>query len=407
MKILFVTNLYPKEYYGILANHSHNKLQRASDVFQWAIIDGLHKCKADFNIVSLPSLPAYPINYDRLQTPNGEIIYEGGEKGVMLSYCNLVVFKTSSICYRLKGYINKWIESNISSLSQEDIIILTYTPYVPYIKAIRYIKKKYPRIKSAAIVTDLVDNMLDFSSNRKFLKRIQCAIEAKQTKKLYHYIDKFILLTKAMEEKIPEAVGRDIVIEGIFSLSNSNSVSITKSSKRILLYTGTFEEFSGIRDLIDAFKHTKNPDIQLHLCGQGTLLKYVISQCESDSRIKYIGSVSHERAMLLQKQATILINPRKPNNGITRFSFPSKTMEYLASGTPMIGYKLEGIPNEYLEYLYIPNDLSIDSLSDLITETLILPQKILDEKAERAKMFILNNKTSQKQVEKIMDFLEN
>ena len=38
------------------------------------------------------------------------------------------------------------------------------------------------------------------------------------------------------------------------------------------------------------------------------------------------------------------VNPRQNNEEFTKYSFPSKTMEYLASGVPVVAYKLDGIP---------------------------------------------------------------
>ena len=404
MKLLFISSLYPKEYIEELKALARGLLQNASDVFQWAIVDGLVRCGVDFEVACLPSLPAYPLRYGKLYTPKGDVCYEDMKIGKMLGYCDLVVYKTISMRYHLQKHIIEWIRRNTPELYKGELVVFVYTPYVPYIDAIRRVKRIYPRIKVVAIVTDLVDDMLNFASNRTFLKQIQCGLELRKTKKLYRYIDKFVLLTKHMEEKIPEAIGANIVIEGIFAPVDYH-VPIKKENVRTLLYTGTFEEFAGVRDLVESFMQTKNKNFRLQLCGNGELVDYVKKQALKDSRIQYLGVVSHDEARRLQGEATLLINPRKPDEGITRYSFPSKTMEYLSSGTPMIGYKLEGIPMEYYEYMYTTDDLSIPGLSVLINSKLILPQSVLDEKAMRARMFILTNKTSEIQVRKILDFI--
>jgi len=113
---------------------------------------------------------------------------------------------------------------------------------------------------------------------------------------------------------------------------------------------------------------------------------------------KWLKSVTKQSAM-------VLINPRRPDGGITKYSFPSKTMEYLLSGTPMIGYKLEGIPEEYYSYYYTVNDLNESTLVNAMRDVMSKSQNELNQKARIAFNFIQENKTSKVQVPKIIDFL--
>ena len=249
---------------------------------------------------------------------------------------------------------------------------------------------------------------MNFSSNTSFLKKVQLTIQYYQTKKLYKDIDKFILLSKYMVEKIPEAKEKNIVVEGVakgvFNLKTKRNCSIEKK----LLYTGTIEEFAGVKILVDSFLLTQDPNYRLVLCGYGdeNLIDYIKQMSQKDSRIQFLGRVDREEAVRLQREATVLINPRQPNGAITKYSFPSKTMEYMTSGTPMIGYKLEGIPEEYYDNMYTIEDNKIETLAKCIDEVLSLSQTDLNEKARKAFEFIKNNKTSQMQVRKIIDFLE-
>ena len=148
-----------------------------------------------------------------------------------------------------------------------------------------------------------------------------------------------------------------------------------------------------------------NPNYRLIICGSGTLTPMIIDVSKKDPRIIYKGTLPREEVLALQKKSTLLVNPRKPNGGITRYSFPSKTVEYLSSGTPMIGYKLEGIPSEYYNYYYTIDDLSEETLVATIENVMSLPQSVLDEKARDAFEFIDNNKTAEKQVKRILDFI--
>ena len=158
--------------------------------------------------------------------------------------------------------------------------------------------------------------------------------------------------------------------------------------------------------LVDAFMLTTDSRFRLVLCGSGVLREYVEKAALSDKRIVYKGRVSHDEVVRLQRNSTMLINPRRPNGGITKYSFPSKTMEYMSSLTPMIGYHLEGIPEEYYQYMYTPKDLTQKSLAECINQTLSLPLSVLQEKADAAFKFVAENKNSVAQVQRMIDFLK-
>lgn len=174
-----------------------------------------------------------------------------------------------------------------------------------------------------------------------------------------------------------------------------------------MLYTGALAAHACINELVDAFMMTSNKNYRLVICGSGELATYINNKQKDDSRIIFKGLVSRDDAVYLQQNATAVINPRKPSISLTKYSFPSKTMEYLASGTPMIGYKLDGIPDEYDQYMYIVNGADTIDLAKTIDEVLSLNEIELQQKAEKASDFIQNNKNSKIQVKKIIDFLED
>ena len=407
MKILFVSGLYSRGSEELLNKMSCNRIQNAPNVFQWSIVSGMVENNCDFEVVSFPFLPSYPLKYKRLHTPDMPIVYNGRQIGRMIGYCALAGYKYLSIERKLSSYIENWIQCNKDMHSQ--LVVLTYTPHFAYINAINRAVKKcaYTKITVGSIITDLVDDMLNFVANRGPLKRIQCYIEKILTKKEYKHIDKFILLAKSMEEKIPESIGANIVVEGLAIPNAYKSKENVNRRDVIFLYTGSLDEFTCVKDLVDAFMMTTSHRYRLVICGDGALNSYVLQMSKKDERIKYLGIVSRDKSVALQQQATCLVNPRKPNGAITKYSFPSKTMEYMVSGTPMIGYRLEGVPSEYYEHMYIPSDMSNESLAQIMEYVAGLDQSILNDKANKANEFIECNKTAQKQVDKIIRFMQD
>lgn len=402
MKILFVSGLYPKECFNELRLNSKVPLQTSQDVFQWSLVDGLIKNHIEFECVSCPFLPAYPIRYKKRRTPKGFIRYEDEKIGSYLSYDNTIVVKQYSIYKLLQKHIKDWCEAN-KNIS--DLFILVYTTSSSYLGAALSVKENCPQVKVVNVVADLVDDAMNFEANRTFFKKIQYIIERRVVSNMYSYIDKYILLTKAMEEKIPDAKGKSMVMEGIYQYDDKNIFYEKDPYIKTLLYTGALENFSGVRDLVNAFTEIKNPNYRLIICGGGACEEYIRIKAKEDNRIIFQGTLPREDAIKLQRKVTALINPRRPNGGITKYSFPSKTMEYLASGTPMLGYRLEGIPIEYYDNYYVIEDLSLDGLKEAIIQVLDKNKVDLDAKAQKARLFILDNKNSKEQVKRIIDFI--
>ncbi len=409
MKLLFVSSLYPvilKEKLALNCRRGATLLNQV-DGLQWAILEGLVENGIDFKVISFPALGTYPLHFDRCFVPASDIVYKSRYYGTSLKYSALVVYKEWDIQRRLENYVKRWI-NELNVYNKEPLVVLVYTSVAMFVKPLVQLKRLFPNLFICCVVTDLIDDAMNFDSNRSFFKRIQIAQERKCQKNLYKSIDFFVLLSKAMEEKIPEAVGRNIVIEGIFGKHELPEAKNEKKDGKlkIVLYGGTLQEFSGIKELVDAFMLLKDENCCLIICGSGFCESYIKECIQKDCRIDYRGIISREELLLLQRKATLLVNPRKPTEDITRFSFPSKTIEYLSSGTPMLGYKLEGIPAEYYNYFYTVDDLTTQGLANKLQEILALSGEERRLMAENAKAFIFNEKTAKHQMGKLLNFLK-
>ena len=405
MKVIFLSGLYPKAIEGLLLeNCRNNYLQNAPNEFQWGIVDGLIQNKVSALILSCPFLGTYPLHFQLRRVPEYRASLSKEVQLVSIGYNAIMGLKPLSI----ERHIRKEIEAYITD-DNEDYFIIAYSTISYMLAPIIKIKASHQNVHLATIVTDLVDNALLFKDNQKFPKRFFINREIETIKEQYSHIDKFILLSAAMTEKIPAAIGKNKVLEGIWHESDiqaSQNLTDIKLDQKTILYAGTIQPFAGINDFVDAFVKTSNPNYRLIICGAGSSEAYIQQKVKEDSRIIFKGRQPHQYVIQLQRAATLVVNPRKPDEEITRYSFPSKTIEYLASGTPMMGYHLEGIPQEYYTYMFTPTDLSIEAMAQEIDKVLSLPKNILKEKGEKAQAFIQSEKNSKVQVEKILRFLQ-
>lgn len=405
MKVLFISGCYPENYYDALQRASKLPLQNAANTFQWAVINGLVENEVDVTVACSPFVASFPLRYKKIKTPHGPFLYQSRPIGECLSSTTLLGFKERSKARSLYKYAKNWCLKNCN---EDKLLVITYTPLSFFVEPIIKLKKNFKQIELVTIITDLIEDANNFALNRNFFKRISISIEKCKEHTAFHYIDKYILLTKAMIERIPEAIGKNIIIEGIY-LPSQTPVDYKKVEQSIktILYTGSLQKFAGIIELVDAFMKLNDPDYRLIICGIGECEDYIRDKGRIDNRIIYKGNLPRQEVLELQITSTLLINPRRPDNTITKYSFPSKTMEYLASGTPMIGYKLQGIPEEYYQYYYIIDDTADDGLFNTMKKCMQLSFNELNDKGKLAREFILSSKTAKQQVAKILQFVNN
>ena len=95
------------------------------------------------------------------------------------------------------------------------------------------------------------------------------------------------------------------------------------------------------------------------------------------------------------------------NELFTQYSFPSKTIEYMSTGTPVLMQQLPGMPQEYCNYIYLYEEDTEESLQQAIKNLTVQSKNILENKGLTAKRFIVENKNAKKQVQKIIESLIN
>ncbi len=118
-----------------------------------------------------------------------------------------------------------------------------------------------------------------------------------------------------------------------------------------------------------------------------------------------MGRVDNKEVVEKERQATLLVNPRPVNEEFTLYSFPSKNMEYMVSGTPVLTTRLPGMPEEYYNYVYTIGGEGAGAVTEALKKLLEKPQEELFKKGEAARRFVLNKKNNVLQAERIKRLL--
>ena len=176
---------------------------------------------------------------------------------------------------------------------------------------------------------------------------------------------------------------------------------------KYIMYAGKVSSTFGTDKLVSAFLASKLTDYSLVICGDGDFAPELRKITESNPQIVFVGAVPHNTVVAMEKAATLLVEPRPSDTVIAKMSFPSKIIEYMASGTPVLVTNIPSFDDSYRQYQYRIEEESIEGIAKALTETLSLPEEALRQKGEAAKAFVLDNKTISKQCEKVINLIRS
>ena len=402
METLYIGGVYPKEREIDINNNILVNYHFASNNLQWAMIEGLSYFFKNLNIITAPTVGSYPFGYKKKYLSSS--VFKNNfllkSKNFSVGFINLPLLNLFTKYYSIKKELNLWLDIN----KNKQIQIIVYSVHTPFLKPVIEAKKKYKNLSVTLIVPDLPIFMSDNNNlSYRFLKRIDNYILNRCIKK----VDSFVLLSKHMRKPLQVLDRKWVLVEGIFQKTPLNKKKIINSNKKVILYTGALTRKDGIFNLIKAFKKIEDLDYQLWLRGSGSILPEVLEIIKDDIRIKWIDKLSREDLIILQRKATVLINPMPTNDESSKYFFPSKMMDYLASGTPTITTRLKGIPEEYFKYCFCLDMDNPEAIKNKIIEVCELPLSELEEKGMAARNFILEHKNPINQVQKIYNMLKN
>ncbi|MDH4568828.1 glycosyltransferase family 4 protein [Pseudomonas sp. BN414] len=397
MRIVFVGGLFPDVQRKEILERSKGVIQNAADSFQFGLLKGLDAVVDDgIEILNLPFVGSYPARYTHAYFPGcfDKLFKKTSVKGI--GFLNISIIKHFSRFFSLLNALRK------IRFSSDDVLMM-YSVHLPFLAAAYFLKKiRKPYPKVCLIVPDLPEHMSD---SKDILYRLFKRIDVFLIDKLLGSVDCYVLLTSAMAERLGVTEQRFVVVEGV-AVEPEVHADQVESDRRIVFYSGTLARRYGVCDLVSAFREISAPDCELWICGDGDSREYIESVASQDPRVKYLGQLPRDQVIKIQHQATLLVNPRSAEGLYTRYSFPSKIMEYMVSGRPVVMHRLPGVPAEYYDHCYAPRTGDTQGLKECLRHVLSLDEDKLIEVGSSAKRFILENKSSTSQGAKIKDFLK-
>lgn len=395
-KVLYISSLSSKRLINKIYNETGTNPGFAIQKFNRLIAQGIKENGAEIEIYSKP-----PIGGSVARTwVNEKAEFEEGLKYCYVKYLNIPVLKDlftffstfwKVFKFGLQNRQNKAVVCDVLAISMNIGAVLAC---------------KLTGVKIVGIVTDMPGLMVNRSSlqnNKSLLECMSANINMIYINSYTHYV----FLTEQMNDVINTHNRPYIVMEALCdsSLNLSDLKPKVKANARIVMYAGGLHERYGLKTLVDAFRMIKREDVKLVIYGDGPFADKLNEIMKEDSRIEYRGIAPNEDVLRAELEASLLVNPRPTTEEFTKYSFPSKNMEYMVSGTPLLTTKLPGMPTEYYPYVYLFEEESVKGYADALNFILDLPSEVLNDKGEKAKKYVLENKNYKVQTSKVMSLI--
>lgn len=351
-----------------------------------------------FDSINGSVLPPYPVYQDRVIEPI-EWSHSEGAYDISVGYLNDRYVNRLYCRKAMLAAARKWIQKRYQG---EDLTVFVYSMRSAPMATACYIKREIPQARLFLIVTDL-PRFMDLGQTRvkAALKRID-GLSIQQMQKRF---DGFVLYASPMAEYLKLPDGKWLLMEGSYDAAECRKLP-NPMKKKAVMYSGKLELRYGIPLLLEAFMSMALKDAELWITGGGNGEAYIRECARKDSRIKFYGFLPNRADVLrLQQEASLLVNLRLPSEPSSKYCFPSKLLEYMATGVPVLSFRLGGIPEEYLPYLCIVEEETRESIREAIENCLNAEDAALSEKGAAARRFVCERKNLSAQCRRICAFV--
>lgn len=392
LKILYISALSSERLINEIHNLTKSNPGFAVQKFSRLLVKGLMANGADVVALSNPPFPGGSKRWVLLDSETEE-----GVHYKYIPFLNVSMLKHLCLFLYAFAYVLFWGCRH----RREKAIVCDVLSISVCMGAL--LASKINGVRSVGVVTDIYGLMV---GNAKASWIVKFATYLNQ-----YYVssfDHYVLLTSQMNERVNPKGKPYIVMEALcdLSMAEHDVQDEERASPRAVIYAGGIHERYGLQMLAEAFVKADIPDARLVYFGSGPYVEEYKKLCAAHPNLEYRGVAPNEEIVAEEMKATLLVNPRPTTEEFTIYSFPSKNMEYMVSGTPLLTTKLPGMPEDYYPHVYLFEEESIQGYADALRKVFSQPANILYAKGVQAKKFVLQNKNYVAQAQRVLGLLE-
>ncbi len=394
VKLAYVGSVVPDE-----EMYTNAAFSRAGNMCQLSLLEGLRDVDLSPSLIlSVRPVPSYLrsrvlVCKAKSVTLNKEI------KVKLLPFLNITLFKQVSLGLFAMMYLFRWGLKNRGSKK----IIYSFNISVPPSIFI-LIAARITGSKVVAMVYDI--NVPGETIPRSLLWRI----DYWQHRKFLRKYDGLVVITKEIASDFAPNVPFLLLEGGVNHRAFEEGLNVLPTEKLqsdifTIVVAGSLSQANGIQEVLTAFSLLKGEKYKLLIAGRGGEVHLVLKAAVLDQRIEYLGFLNHKQVIALYSTADVLVNMRLTKLIDTRYVFPSKILEYLASGVPVISTCPGNMADEYKDVAYLLYDETPLELAEMMMSVACLSESVRYDMGMKAMKFMMERKTWKVQSERIKQFL--
>lgn len=386
--LAYVGSVVPSEMVG-----TEPAVEISGNLFQHGLLAGLRDAGAQPFVVSFLPVARFPRDA-RLFIQGESRNYAEGGAARFIGFLNVPVLKQITQAAAIFRELAGWLRRHRGAAP----VILLYNVFSPHALAVLAARACFGG-RAVALVADLPFGLYDFRGAHGLLQRLDLWVQTTSLR----WFDGLVPLTHLTAQDFAPRVPA-MILEGAIDPATVPAQAPQDEPGKVVLFTGTLYPTNGIELLLAAFARIDDPEYRLWIYGRGSLEHAVRAAAATDSRITYFGYAPNATVRQRQREAAVLVNPRPSQQAITRYTFPSKLMEYMASGRPVVTTPLPSLPADYRDYLIVVERESPDGLAEAIRMAVESPASAA--RACAAQRFVLTRKTWTAQATRLWSFLQ-
>ena len=380
--------------------------QASAVTSQKSIIYGIDQCPDAVRMctISAQRFPTYP-TYPQKQIERIEWSRNGKDKDISIAFSNRKATRLLSQWRHYRKEALAWLKQVPDG---EDIHIIVYEPVIERLMTARRLKKLCKRAKVHLIVPDIPEYV---GNLRSAIKRVLKQIRKRILLYLMRCVDKYIFYAEPMADYYGINESRYMVMEGSFDPREISCFDTeeqpSESGDVTLLYSGAITKGRAVDKFVEAFCAIDDLSLKLWFTGGGDYDSRLKELEAQDARIHHYGYLkTREEVLALQSKADILLHIRDREALSSKYCFPSKLFEYMASGSLVLTVKIPGIPEEYYQYMLTLEEITEEAICAAIENIKHMPLEERRALGEAAREYVLTHKSSKAQAERILEFIQ-
>ncbi|GAA2194356.1 glycosyltransferase family 4 protein [Micromonospora lupini] len=328
--------------------------------FAWGLVRALRTAGCPVHLLSAAPVSGWP--------GNRQVRFRAGHfrqddvDGQLLAFVNLLGLK------HLTRFVAAWRTGGRALRERDTDVLLVHGVHSPFLW-FGVLRARRRGVRVVPVLTDPPGVALPTDGR---LVRLLRGLDVALVRAALARCSGVIALTPALADDF--APGRPrLVMEGIWAEPAAADRPASAGSTRDIVYAGGLSRAYGVDRLVEAFHGLPGDDLRLCLYGRGELAGWLREQAAVDQRIVPPELLPRAELLPRLRRAAVLVNPRPVDQDFVRWSFPSKIIEYLAAGVPVVSTRLPGIPPAYAPWLSYAEPDTPDGLRAAIGRLLDLP----------------------------------